>query len=436
MIRNETKNKESGFNYVRKPFLKSGMPSAQTTTLLYDLGREHSDSIVVGPFSRVSFRPTNLDSGDEVKKYLLASGWIPDKWNYKKDPETGRPLRVGGQMVRTSPKLDKDDPFNGIEGKAGKLLAKRIQVRHRRSNIEGWIKLIRDDGRIASRVNGIAATGRMKHSGIVNVPNGEAFYGKNMRKCFIAKEGYTLVSADAASCQDRMLADRAGVQEFTDMLLNGDKNLGTDGHSITAAAVNTVLKTYGQPTITRGKGKGFGFGWKFGASDNKLGEMGGGKQALGLEIRGALEAAFPAQAALLDRLTKEWKSNAKRRMNAWGKMENHNGWIEGLDGRPINISSEHQILVYMLQSDEAIYMSGVYCMLYYLLNKGKYVWGDDYGIVCFYHDEITIECKSHLATEIGVIMEEAFSLVSSMFKFNHCPQAGEAESGRNWYEIH
>lgn len=431
----ETK-KDGRYNFVRKPFLKSGRKSAQAVKMVEDCGWASDCTYIAGPFSRVSFRTTNLDSGDEVKRFLLGAGWKPDKWNYKKDPVTKRPMRVNGQLERASPKLDKDDPFIGVEGKVGKLLAKRIQVRHRRSNIEGWLKLIRPDGRIGSRVNGIAATGRMKHSAIVNVPNGEAFYGKNMRRCFIAKEGYTLVSADAASCQDRMLADRAGVQEFTDMLLNGDKAIGTDGHSITASAVNSVLTRHRQPTITRGKGKGFGFGWKFGASDNKLGEMGGGRAELGLEIRIALEEAFPAQAALLERLTAEWRGNAKKRMNDWGKMELYNGWITGLDGRPIRISSEHQILVYMLQSDEAIYMSGVYCMLYHKLEKAGYVWGDDYGIVCFYHDEVTIECKNEVSEDIARLMEESFSQVSDMFKFKHCPQAGDAEIGANWYEIH
>jgi DNA polymerase I len=424
------------YGYIKKPFLKSGRYSASVQRWVDssypssgDCGQLLATRIVVGSFSRISFRDTNLDSGQEMKDFLLNEGWKPKLWNYKKD-ENGRPT-----LEKTSPKLDQHDPFKGINGQVGRLCAKRIQVRHRRSNIEGWINSIRDDGRIAGRVTGIASTGRMKHAGIVNVPGDEAFYGKQMRKCFIAKKGYTLVSADAASCQDRMLAQRAEVQEFTDMLLHGDKSLGTDGHSLAAKAVNKVLGALNLSPITRKKGKNFNFAWKFGASDNKLGQMCDSGKNVGEQVRESLRNTFPAQAALVDKLTAEWKSNAKRRMNQWGKPEYYNGWIVGLDGRPIFIQSEHQILVYMLQSDEAIYMSTVYCIAYKDLCN-RFEWGTDFGIVCFYHDELTIEVKDEYAKEAAQIVEKAFDKASVYFKMSHCPQQGEAEAGRNWLEVH
>lgn len=430
-------NKVKGeYNYVKKPFLKSGAYSAPVMRWLDDCPAFYSSSdsdrvsrIVGGPFSRVSFRRTNLDSGDEMKQFLLDAGWEPKTWNYRKD-ENGKPT-----TERTSPKLDQHDPFEGVNGKVGRLCAKRIQVRHRRSNIEGWINSVRADGRIAGRVTGIAATGRMKHAGIVNVPGDEAFYGKQMRKCFTSAEGMVLVSADAASCQDRMLAQRAQVQAFTDMLLHGDKSKGTDGHSLAMSAVNRVLSKLGLPLITRKKGKNFNFAWKFGASDNKLGNMVDRGKAEGEQIRESLRETFPAQAALVDKLTSEWRSNAKTRMNMWGKPEHYNGWITGLDGRPIFIKSEHQILVYMLQSDEAIYMSATYCLAYKKLMK-RFRWGTDFGIVCFYHDELTIEIKQEYAEEAARLIEQAFTEASDYFAMHHCPQAGEAEIGENWLQVH
>jgi DNA polymerase I-like protein with 3'-5' exonuclease and polymerase domains len=439
VIVDETKTKGE-YNFIKKPFLKSGAYSAPIVKWLattdYPDTTVLSDRVVVGQFCRVSFRPTNLDSGEEVKEFLLSEGWQPKEWNYKKDPITKRPAKdEQGNLIRTSPKLDQADPFIGVNGKVGKLCAKRIQVRHRRSNIEGWVKVIREDGRISGRVSGIAATGRMKHSGIVNVPGDGAFYGKQMRRCFIAKEGFTLIGTDAKSCQDRMLAQRARVQEFTDMLLNGDKDLGTDGHSLAMKAVNKVLSKLGLPLIPRKKGKNFNFAWKFGASDNKLGQMVNKDNKVGLQIRDSLRETFPAQAALVDALTAEWKSNAKQRINKWGKVEYYNGSIIGLDGRPIYISSEHQILVYMLQSDEAIYMSGVYCQVYKDLCE-RWEWGEDFGIVCFYHDEITIEIKEEYAKEAALVIENAFTKVSDFFEMNHCPQGGEAAIGKDWFEIH
>lgn len=424
------------YGYIKKPFLKSGAYSASVQRWINTVAPDGSDGgripaarLVGGCFSRISFRNTNLDSGQEMKDFLLAEGWQPKNWNYKKD-DNGRPTDI-----KTSPKLDQHDPFIGVDGQVGRLCAKRIQVRHRRSNIEGWLNSIRPDGRIAGRVTGIAATGRMKHAGIVNVPGDEAFYGKQMRKCFIAQDGWKLVSADAASCQDRMLAQRAEVQAFTDMLLHGDKTIGTDGHSLAMKAVNKVLEKLGLPLITRKKGKNFNFAWKFGASDNKLGQMCDEGKNVGEQIRDSLRETFPAQAALVDKLTAEWRSNAKRRTNAWGKLEYYKGWITGLDGRPIFIESEHQILVYMLQSDEAIYMSTAYCIAYKDLCK-RFVWGEDFGIVCFYHDELTIEIKEEYAEEAATIIEQAFTKASDYYMMNHCPQKGDAEIGSNWLEVH
>jgi DNA polymerase I-like protein with 3'-5' exonuclease and polymerase domains len=442
LVVKETKNKD-GYGYIKKPFLKSGLYSASVERWLYDnnltcssMGTDTVHRLVGGPFSRITYRETNLDSGTEVKDTLLKEGWQPKAWNFKKDPNTGRPLKdEKGQLIKTSPKLDQGDPFVGVEGKVGKLLAKRVQIRHRRSNIEGWIKSIRTDGRISGRVAGIASTGRMKHAGIVNVPGEGAFYGRQMRKCFISKEDFSLVSADAKSCQDRMLAERAKVQEFTDMLLYGDKSAGTDGHSLAMKAVNKVLEKLKIPLITRKKGKNLNFAWKFGASDNKLGVMVNKGKKEGDLIRQALRETFPAQASLVDELTKEWKNNAKTRLNSWGKLEYYNGWIKGLDGRPIFIESEHQILVYMLQSDEAIYMSTVYCIAYTDLCK-RFKWGVDFGIVCFYHDEMTIEIKSEYSEEAAQIIEEAFTKASNYFAMNHCPQEGESEVGENWLEVH
>ena len=94
----------------------------------------------------------------------------------------------------------------------------------------------------------------------------------------------------------------------------------------------------------------------------------------------------------MDRLVKEWRSNAKQRFNAkFNRMEYYDGWITGLDGRPIYVSSEHAILVYLLQSDEAIMMSKAYCLLCERLSA-KYEYGRQWGVVCWYHDEYTIEC--------------------------------------------
>lgn len=412
----ETK-KDGEYNYVRKPFMKSGKYSASV--------EKHYDDYscyVAGPFTRISFRPIDLGSAAEVKDWMLSQGWEPAEWNLDDD---------GNQR---SPKMPKDGEFPGVEGKEGKLYVKRAKAVHRKSNIEGWLKRVREDGRLESRVTGLADTRRAKHGNIANVPNAEAFFGKQMRRGFIAQEGWTLVSADAASCQDRMMANRAGDAEFTKMLLEGDKDKGTDSHTLAMVGINEVLRRFKLNPISRGKAKNFNFGWTFGASDAKLGKMCGGSKEVGSQIREALRQVFPAKAALIDKITAEWRKNAKRRMNRWNKMEYYDGWIAGLDGAPIFIKSEHAVLVYAVQSDEAVYMSAAYNFTHRYLEQ-RFKWGVDYNIVCFYHDEVSVECRDEIKEEVAKLIEKAFTAASNYFKLD-VPQIGTAAIGHNWLEVH
>ena len=418
------------YNYVKKPFLKSGGYSASSVAWLADCGYDESSRVIAGCYSRIHYRTTDLNSNMEVKDYLLKAGWIPDKWNYKKD-ENGRPAKdSSGQLIKASPKLSHGDSFIGVKGGVGRLIARRVQCRHRRSNIEGWVKAIREDGAIASRVSGVATTARMKHAGIVNVPNNEAFFGRQMRRCFIARKGMVLVGCDSAGCQNRMLAARVGDDSFTDTLLNGNKADKTSIHHVNQKAIKDVAGL----DVTYGQAKGLNYAFMFGASDKKLGDMIGVSKEVGTRLRASLLSVAAGFEDLVKRLTDEWRSNAKKRANAWGKVEYYNGWITGLDGRPIRIASEHQILVYVLQSDEAIFMSAAVCMMYKRLTK-KYVWGVDFGFVCFMHDELNLECKPEIAEEVASIMERSIT-DAGLFYNIACKHEGEAVIGKNWEEIH
>jgi len=423
---------------LNKPFKKSGGYS-QSYEHWYEKvseqGYPYAKDTVAGPFSRVMFRRTSLDSGQEVKEFLLASGWQPKEYNFKKDSK-GKPLKDdNGGLIFTSPILSADDGFEGVSGSVGRLLALRVQIRHRRSTLEGYLKNVRPDGRIPSVITGIAATRRLTHGKIVNVPNTEAYFGKQMRSLFICEEDKTLVSVDAANCQVRMEAARANSPEYTKMLLEGKKEDGTDNHSVCMKAVNSVLRNRGISEITRGKAKGFNFAKKFGAGDAKLGKMANGAAELGTSIKEAIARAFPAQDALVKRLTKEWKRNAKVSKNKWGKPQYRDGWITGLDGGPIKIESEHMVLVYALQSDESICLQYATCYLHKWLLQRGYQHGKEFGWVCNYHDEFTLEVDTDIAEEVKQLGEKAIRHAGEHLGLS-VPQLGEGEIGRSWKEVH
>lgn len=239
--------KDGEYNWVRKPFMKSGKYSTSVE-------KHYGDTVdlllhnIDGPFSRIHYRPIDLGSAAEVKDWMLAQGWEPAEWN------------LDDEGNRRSPKMPKDGEFPGVESKVGKLYVKRAKSVHRRSNMQGWLGRVRPDGRLASIVSGLTDTRRAKHKSLANVPNAEAFFGKQMRRGFIAREGWTLVSADAAACQDRFMCERANDDGFTKMLLEGKKEDKTDSHSLAQFAINKVAEAFNLHQISRGKAKNFNFG--------------------------------------------------------------------------------------------------------------------------------------------------------------------------------
>lgn len=425
-------------NYVKKPF-RSDRSLAVITKRWFTTQEEQA--AVAGPFTRITFRKTNLNSNEELKNFLLSLGWQPKEWNYKKDPETKRPMKdAKGNPIPSSPKLKHDDPFIGIDGKLGRLAAKRVQARSRKSILEGWRESVRPDQTIRQRITGIADTGRLTHSGIVNVPGNEAFFGKKMREVFVSRDPFVLVGTDAAGCQDRMLLGRAnayGVDDpvFEDMLLNGDKSKGTDSHTRARDAINEVFKAEGLPPITRHNAKQFNYAYKFNAGNKKLGSMAKGGSSLGAKIREALDSVFTAQVRVQQILIKEWRQNAKQRINDWGKLDFYNGWFTGLDGRPIFVKNEKDVLVYALQSDEAILMQTALLTLEEWLQDRGWVYGKDYMYVANIHDEYQTLVLKDKVSEYIELADRSISHAGELLNIQ-CPHIGESDVGDNWADTH
>lgn len=442
LIKEDKVDDEGRTEGVQRPFTLAGTINKNLDSWINrnDLGDDFRNSIS-GAFCRVSIRRVNPASDKEIKEFLLAEGWEPDEWNFSKTKtdENGRP-------IRTSPKLSDKDSFNGIDGKVPLLLCKRVKAAHRKSNLEGYLRRERPDGRMEARISGLADTFRAKHAGIVNVPNTESFFGRQMRAVFTCPEDRVLVSADASGCQDRMLISRArkaGIvdKKFENMLLNGDKKKQTDSHSQAMLAVNAVLEPEGYKTITRGKAKNFNFAYKFNAMDKKLGSMAGGSQQLGGLIRDALDGVFTAQAELQKLLVAEWKETATMKVQNYqynGKWLKKNVWkngtIRGLDGRKVRVLNEKDVLVYALQSDEAIMMQKAYILADAEIQK-RFTYGVDFCWVCHYHDEFTGEFRPEIAEECKRIMEESITKAGEFYELA-IPQIGEGEIGMTWAEVH
>jgi DNA polymerase-1 len=408
----ETK-KGGEYGWVSKPFKKDGSHSLQ---VLRYFGDKDVDC-VGGVFSRVAIRPVNLDSTIEIKDFLLEQGWKPAEWNEK-----------NGQ--RTSAKLSKDDPFAGIKGALGWLVARRVQCRQRRSVLEGWRGNIRKDKRLRTRVAGIATTGRLRHSVVVNIPSPHsgAFFAKQMRACFVASPGMVMVGCDSKGNQMRQLAGRMEDEEFTDAVLHGNSSDGTDLHSLNQRKSGAA---------TRSLAKNFFYGAVlFGAGDAKTAELLATTRKKAKQIKADYMAGMPKLQLVIDNLKKEWRLTAKKRFNRkWNKIEYYDGYIAGVDGRPIVVAYEKDLLCYALQSDEAIQMGVAYVMIHKWAKEKGWERGIDWGMLIWMHDEFQMECKPELAEELGKLSCHAIKWAGE-FLGMRCPHDGDYLVGRNWYETH
>lgn len=412
LIIEELKDEEGKYKYIKKPFNKDGSYSRSVTSWVAHCNPYLNVSDIVGPFSRVSFRITDLNSNKETKDFLLKEGWEPLEWN------------VNTKGERTSPSFNKDDEFKGINGKLGKLIARRVQCRQRLGIIQGFLSVVKE-GAIASVIANLAVTGRATHRNIVNIPHAGSFYGKQMRKIFSSREGKVLVGTDSDGCQIRMLCSRMNDPEYTKAVLEGDKKKGTDIHSVNMRSAGLT---------SRDTAKTFFYAFLFGAGNTKIAKTIDCSLSEAEDVRKRFLEGLPALKNLLDSLSKEFRKTAKTRLNQWGSIEFYDGYIKGLDGRPIYVPTERQCLVYALQSDEAIMMTKAYNLLHERLAK-KYKWGEEYGIVSWYHDEYTIECNPEIAEDIKKISEQCIADAGEYYKLT-CPHIGNGAIGKNWFDIH
>ena len=402
--------KEGEYKYVKKPFNIDGSYS-QSVRKFHDLFPVDACPSVGGPFSRVLFRPASLDSRIEMIDFLLAQGWEPQEWNTN---------NVG---VRTSPKLSAKENFVGINSSIGRLVARRMQCKQKRSIIGGLLTHIREDGRIPSVVTGLAVTGRARHKIIANIPGPDAFFGVWMRKIFTVPEGRVLVGIDSKGNQIRQLAARMGDDEFTAAAIDD----GVDIHNYNQIRFGVSTRAIAKTSY---------YGIIFGSGDKKAGKIVGGNAQAGKSLKEKIFKSLPKLKELIDDLTSRWKARAKAVWNPTFRQHDYSdGWIEGLDGRRIKVPSSHQLLVYQLQSDEAIQMGLAYCIFHSRIEARGLKSGVDYWTVCWYHDEFQVET---LPAHAKVVGEEACEAIrrAGIELGIRCPHDGDYKVGKTWLETH
>ena len=380
-------------------YLQDGRLSAVSARMLSEfLGTEikQTDTDKWKPnklFQRFKMVEADLGNMDQVRGMLLDNGWEPSMYT------------PGGE-----PKIT-EDTLKTIKGDIGQKVLKYYQLRSRHSVIRGWIELAElNNDRVYVESFGIGTpTFRQRHSKVVNVPNSNAFFGKEMRSLFIADEGKVMVGCDSSGNQIRALAHYLNSKEVTDHILNGDI------HQRTADAVG----------VSRPMAKGLLYMTIFGAGFAKIGKMVTGVEDVdkGKQVKDKLYSALPGLKELIEKLNRFFYTT---------KNKDGLGFIPGLDGRRIFAESSFKCLNYLLQTFEAITVKTAVVNAFKMF-KDENIEVDILGLI---HDEVQVQTKTENVKRVKEILEYSFGdYITKKLELN-IQMNGDAKQGLSWLETH
>lgn len=367
---------------------------------------------VLGDFCRIAFEPLNLNSPGQLKDYLLSQGWIPTKYNFKKDKHN-KPIRdEKGNYIFTTPKIPNtpeewEELAIQLDTPEIKLLTTRSKIKHRYGMLKGFYDKVRSDGRIASKMITCGTpTARATHIDVVNVPKAEegVFMGSECRSIFTVPEGKILVGADASALEARCEAH---------YLYKIDKEaakflIDCDIHEYNASIWDVIrrLAKNGKYALT------------YGCSPKKLAATLLKPEDMAKQLYEDFWNANPALKELVRLLEVQLQSK---------------GYLVAIDGRPLTIRYNHARLNTLLQSAGAIAMKKAWCIFdEWRTKEGLQKEVLDVGN---FHDELQIETVPELGEIIGKEIVKSIQKAGEMLKFN-VELNGEYKIGQNWSMTH
>lgn len=370
--------------------------------------------LVDGPFCRVTFEHRKLSSGDDVKHWLRTIGWIPDDFNYKRNPET-RKMEVVSDKISETSLL--------VLGELGELYNRYLTTNSRHNILRGWLENCDADWRLHGGAMCFGTpTGRMTHKLIANVPSVGNPWGEDVRSLFMADDGTVIIGCDSSGNQARGFCFHLDSPEYTELVLNGDV------HQANADDLTEICRELGEmdqaTVVPRKTAKPFYYAFLFGAGGPKLSlTVLGRRSDKGNKMKDAFMKKTPGLFELNQKLEKIFSKT---------KMDTGHGYIYALDGGKVYSDSLHKVLNYLLQRFESITVKSA---MFYLMNKlnAEGIWWQPLVI---YHDEVQFLVKDDpkdiaRAEELSV---EAFTEAAK--EFGVMITSGEAKHGLNWAETH
>ncbi len=282
---------------------------------------------------------------------------------------------------------------------------------------EGLAAYIGADGRIHGKFNQtITATGRISSTepNLQNIPV-RMELGREIRKVFVAEEGFVFVDADYSQIELRILAHMSGDERLIEAYREAQ-----DIHAITASQVfHTPLEEV--TPLQRRNAKAVNFGIVYGISAFGLSEDLSISRKEALEYINKYFETYPGVKAFLDGLVEQAKSR---------------GWVSTLFGRrrPIpeldsprtRAFGERVAMNSPIQGTAADIMKIAMVNVDRELRKRKM----RSRIVLQVHDELLIEADIKEAEQVREILEDKMKHAANL----QVALEVEAKTGRSWFE--
>lgn len=299
------------------------------------------------------------------------------------------------------------------------ILEYRTYAKLKSTYCEGLLKAVEADNRVRCTFNQTETrTGRLSSTepNLQNIPVRTAL-GREMRKFFIADDGYAIIDADYSQIELRVLAALSGDKNMIDAF-----NSGTDIHSVTAS------KVFGVPlnVVTgelRSKAKAVNFGIVYGIGAFSLSKDIKTTRAEADSFIKSYLALYSSVSDYMDKCIADAKEKGYsetlfKRRRYLPELTSSNGMLRSFGERvarnmPIQGTAADIIKIAMIKVYERL--------------KSEY---PDTKLIMQVHDELMAEAPEKDAAAVAdLIKEEMENAVNLVVKF-----AADTAIGRSWYD--
>lgn len=376
--------------------------------------------------------PFNPNSRAHIARWFKETyGWKPTQFT-----DGGKNPKIDEAVLRAQPVVDYRETADLLEYL---MLQKRLgQVE---TGDKAYIKFVDP---VTSRLHGFvnhngAVSGRCTHSNPnkSNVPSIDKPWGREIRSCWAVPPGdeWYMVGVDASGIEGRAEAHYLQPIDggrMIEIILTGDLHWTNAQALLAFLGHEEFLNAVYDPEDelmrkVRGIAKTFYYAYLYGAGYQKLGSIVEPLSSPGRQTRvgKALKSAFEAKETALPKLKRKLLDASKKRGDK----------IRALDGRLLEVRSDHSVLNLLFQSFGAIVMKLAPCLAEDEMRR-RWTHGSDFAAVLHSHDETQVEARTYdVAERVGQLGVQAIRDAGEQLG-SRCPLDGEAKIGRNWAETH